>query len=108
MLRTVADETPSPAAITSADEATGAPDAMYSRTCVASTRLARSFISISTRSLGLLTALYNSELRIRPGRVVAQQPRHRVEQTVDRARLLEACLAVDERSLFLVELFGEA
>ena len=38
MFRTVADDTPSPAAVTSSDEATGSPDAMYSRTSAASTR----------------------------------------------------------------------
>ena len=38
MLRTVADDTPSPAAVTSSDEATGSPEAMYSRTSAASTR----------------------------------------------------------------------
>ena len=41
MLRTVADDTPSPAAVTSTDEATGSPDAMYSRTSAARTRLDR-------------------------------------------------------------------
>ena len=38
MLRTVADDTPSPAAVTSTDDATGSPEAMYSRTSAASTR----------------------------------------------------------------------
>jgi hypothetical protein len=38
MLRTVADETPRPAAVTSRDDATGSPEAMYSRTRAASTR----------------------------------------------------------------------
>ena len=45
MLRTVADDTPSPAAVTSSDEATGSPDAMYSRTSAASTRFDRSAAS---------------------------------------------------------------
>src|SRR5258708_14762992 len=62
MLRTVADETPSPAALTSSDEATGSPDEMYSRTSAASTRFDRStggvvgpVMVISTRSLRVLT-----------------------------------------------------
>ena len=38
MLRTVADDTPRPAAVTSNDDATGSPDVMYSRTSAASTR----------------------------------------------------------------------
>src|SRR5580765_7994728 len=38
MLRTVADDTPSPAAVTSNADATGSPDVMYSRTSAASTR----------------------------------------------------------------------
>ena len=38
MLRTVADDTPRPAAVTSRDDATGSPEAMYSRTSAASTR----------------------------------------------------------------------
>ena len=38
MLRTVAEDTPSPAAVTSKDEATGSPEAMYSRTSAANTR----------------------------------------------------------------------
>ena len=42
MLRTVADDTPSPAAATSSDDATGSPDEMYSRTSAASTRFDRS------------------------------------------------------------------
>ena len=47
MLRTVAEETPSPAAVTSNDEATGSPVAMYSRIRAASTRLERSWDSLS-------------------------------------------------------------
>src|SRR5215471_4434386 len=43
MLRTVADDTPSPAAATSNDDATGSPDAMYSRTSASSTRFDRSW-----------------------------------------------------------------
>ena len=42
MLRTVADDTPSPAAVTSTDEATGSPDAIYSRTSAERTRFDRS------------------------------------------------------------------
>ena len=55
MLRTVADETPSPAADTSRDEATGSPDAIYARTRAASTRLGRSVVSNGTLTRGLLT-----------------------------------------------------
>src|SRR4029079_5970037 len=43
MLRTVADDTPRPAALTRTDEATGSPDAMYSRTSAARTRFDRSW-----------------------------------------------------------------
>jgi hypothetical protein len=45
MFRTVADDTPSPAAVTSNDEATGSPDEMYSRTSAANTRPARELTS---------------------------------------------------------------
>ena len=45
MLRTVAEDTPRPAAVTSRDDATGSPEAMYSRTSAASTRLDRSVVS---------------------------------------------------------------
>ena len=38
MARTVADDTPSPAALTSSDEGTGSPDAMYARTRAARMR----------------------------------------------------------------------
>src|SRR6185436_5047924 len=38
MLRTVADDTPSPAAVTRSEDATGSPDAMYSRMSAARTR----------------------------------------------------------------------
>ena len=58
MLRTVADETPSPAALASVDDGTGSPEAIYSRTSAASTRLGRSVDSISTLMMRLLTALY--------------------------------------------------
>src|SRR5881296_3280828 len=54
MLRTVADDTPSPAAVTSSEEATGSPDVMYSRTKAARTRRERSGTSISTLVQGLL------------------------------------------------------
>ena len=54
MFRTVAEETPRPAALTSSDEATGSPDAMYSRTRAARIRLERSVGSISTRDWRLL------------------------------------------------------
>src|SRR5919197_2472360 len=64
MLRTVADDTPRPAADTSNDEATGSPEEMYSRTSAARTRLERSLGSISTRRQRLLTALYNNDLAI--------------------------------------------
>ena len=47
MLRTVADDTPSPAAVTSSDEATGSPDAMYSRTSAARTRRERSGLPLA-------------------------------------------------------------
>src|SRR2546423_2854547 len=60
MLRTVADDTPSPASRTSSDDATGSPEAMYSQTRVASTRFDRSLSSISTLGPRLLTALYNA------------------------------------------------
>src|ERR1700687_4085777 len=60
MLRTVADDTPSPAAVTSIDEATGSPDVMYSRTSAASTRRERSGASISTLVLRLLSPLYTA------------------------------------------------
>src|SRR6185295_3667969 len=45
MLRTVAEDTPSPAAVTSSDDATGSPDAMYSRTSAANTRFDLSVVS---------------------------------------------------------------
>src|SRR5262250_3169562 len=76
MVRTVADETPSPAAVASADEATGSPDAMNSRTSAASTRPDRSFVScmyscslrqprrlrrrVSSLGAGVPTRLYNA------------------------------------------------
>src|SRR5437762_6872282 len=60
MWRTVAEDTPSPAAVTSTDEATGWPEAIYSRTSVARTRPDRSSGSISTRKLRLPMKLYTS------------------------------------------------
>src|SRR5690349_14739501 len=54
MLRTVADDTPRPADRASREEGTGSPDAMYSRTSVASRRLDRSDDVISTRPQRLL------------------------------------------------------
>ena len=48
MFRTVAEDTPTPAALTRRDEGTGSPDAMYSRTSAASTRPERSCGVIST------------------------------------------------------------
>ena len=42
MLRTVADEMPSPPAVTSTDDATGSPDEMYSRMSAVSRRFERS------------------------------------------------------------------
>src|SRR5262249_27183475 len=54
MLRTVADETVTPDALTRSDEGTGSPSAMYSRTKAARIRLDRSEGSISTRELRLL------------------------------------------------------
>src|SRR5207247_6851726 len=45
MFRTVADDTPSPAAVTNNDEATGSPEEIYSRTSAASSRLERSAVS---------------------------------------------------------------
>src|SRR6185436_13462179 len=67
MLRTVADDTPSPAAVTSSDEATGSPDAMYSRTSAANTRFDLSVASgiIYGGQPFLLTAksLYNTAMR---------------------------------------------
>src|SRR5437660_2942195 len=47
MLRMVADETPSPSAVTSSEDATGSPDAMYSRTRAARTRFDRSLGSVA-------------------------------------------------------------
>src|SRR5688572_23877369 len=54
MLRTVADDTPSPAALTRRDDGTGSPDEMYSRTSAANTRFERLSVSISTLALRLL------------------------------------------------------
>jgi hypothetical protein len=42
MLRTVAEDRPSPAAATSTEEATGSPDEMYSRMSAVSRRFERS------------------------------------------------------------------
>src|SRR5262249_9147009 len=55
MLRTVADETVTPEALTRSEEGTGSPSAMYSRTRAARIRLDRSDGSISTRELRLLS-----------------------------------------------------
>src|SRR5438094_622374 len=110
MLRTVADDTPSPAARTSSEDATGSPDAMYSQTSVARTRLDRSLSSISTLGLRLLTALYNSGLGVEPRgrRLPVEQQRHRLEQAVDRARLFEEGFAVPQGWFALEELIGVA
>src|SRR5262249_31017441 len=54
MLRTVAEDTPRPAAVARNDDATGSPVVMYSRMSAARTRLARSLGSISTLGQGLL------------------------------------------------------
>src|SRR6185436_15160846 len=55
MLRTVAEETVRPDALTRSDEGTGSPSAMYSRTRAAKIRLDRSEGAISTRDLRLLS-----------------------------------------------------
>src|SRR5262249_32288931 len=55
ILRTVADETVTPEALTRSEEGTGSPSAMYSRTRAARIRLDRSEGSISTRELRLLS-----------------------------------------------------
>src|SRR5258705_12181777 len=67
MLRTVAEDTPSPAAPTRSDEGTGSPHAMYSRTSAANTRLDRSEDSISTRDLRLLTIIHGHPDRCQTG-----------------------------------------
>src|SRR5262245_60285079 len=59
MLRTVADDTPSPAAVTSTEEATGSPDVMNSRTSAASTRLDRS-LAASIVNPGLASVVISS------------------------------------------------
>src|SRR5262245_23804535 len=61
MLRTVADDTPSPAAVTRTEEATGSPDAMNSRTSAASTRFDRMLASC----IGLLHLDRTSSRRLR-------------------------------------------
>ena len=73
MLRTVADDTPSPGALTSSEDATGSPDAMYSRTSAASTRLDRSCDSavISTQSPRLLIN-YTTSARAASSRAAAR------------------------------------
>src|SRR5437660_3858873 len=45
MLRTVADETPNPGTVTRSEDATGSPEAMYSRMSAAKTRFDRSWVS---------------------------------------------------------------
>src|SRR3990167_599386 len=55
MLRTVADDTPSPAAVTGGEDATGSPDSMYRCTSADKTRPERSLASIGTLSPRLLT-----------------------------------------------------
>src|SRR5437762_14003176 len=71
MLRTVADDTPRPAAVTSSDEATGSPDAMYSRTSAASTRFDLSEASGVIRGWQSLSqtakSLYNTAMRLECG-----------------------------------------
>src|SRR2546427_4482663 len=59
MLRTVADDTPRPPAVTKSEDATGSPDAMYSRTSAANTRLDRWLSSMSRGQL------YNA-VRLKP------------------------------------------
>src|SRR5262245_29199391 len=74
MLRTVAEETPTPARLTSSDEGTGSPDAMYSRTSAERIRLARS-LSISTQVNRLpdIIQLYNV-VRILPRGPAGSRP----------------------------------
>src|SRR6185503_20101888 len=66
MLRTVAEETVMPDALTSRDEGTGSPSAMYSRTRAARIRLDRSEGTISTRDWRLLSEYYTHLRRNRP------------------------------------------
>src|SRR5436190_7148033 len=101
MLRTVADDTPRPAAVTSTDEATGSPAAMYSRTSVASTSLDRSWGSISTRRMRLLKRLYSREL---PSRALEQLADGRTSRAddfgaiqVNRLPIVHQHLSVDNR-----------
>src|SRR5262245_22254216 len=110
MFRTVADETPRPAAVTSSDDATGSPVAMYSRTSAASTRLDRSGASISTRHLETANHYTGTDLRIeRFGRHFAsEEQRDRFEEPVNRAGLLEVGLPVPEHFLVLEEQICEA
>src|SRR5262245_37442738 len=72
MLRTVADETPRPAAATSSDDATGSPELMYSRTSASSTRFDRScgsmLIGNSVGSLGLRLLKHYSRSKSGPVR----------------------------------------
>src|SRR4029077_15174941 len=87
MFRTVADDPPSPAAVTSSDEATGSPEVMYSRTSAARTRRERSGPSISTLVLGLLSPLYRGRGRsptsfaLSGNSKVFRHPGHRRERT---------------------------
>src|SRR5881396_997940 len=101
MLRTVADDTPRPAAVTSTDEATGSPAAMYSRTSVASTSLDRSWGSISTHRMRLLKGLYSREL---PSRALEQLADGRTSRAgdfgaiqVNRLAVVHQHLPVDNR-----------
>src|SRR5689334_21886272 len=105
MLRTVADETPRPAAATSRDDATGSPESMYSRTSASSTRFDRSWGSMligdSVGSLGLrLLKHYN---RSKSG-AVREPPRFSlrghaqlVEINMLRSELVDENGSVDDR-----------
>src|SRR6187397_1816728 len=92
MLRTVADETPSPLSPASSDEATGSPVALYSRTRAASTPRDRSLDPIGTRSWRLLQKLYTARYGPPPGGggkhlkedVLARQTRGAVARGISR------------------------
>ncbi len=71
----MADDTPRPAARTSSDDATGSPEAMYSRTSAASTRRERSDGSISTLQQRLLIKIIHRRARpasVRPSAASAE------------------------------------
>ena len=61
MLRTVADETPNPGTVTSSEDATGSPEAMYSRTSAARTRFDRSWDSWDMIGLTIRTLAVSPE-----------------------------------------------